>query len=163
MCMNWAETVASISPNKISVLWGSSHIYQDSVRLFSLFCLKWMCLFPRHFCIILLAFRTTISSLELIIHIFTLFLLTWFSFLCQTLEFFWWFSTDIPACFVGNIPVALSLSLMFVLVFSTHEDSCISVLIISSLNPVKTLFYIITNNKMKVFFLRYKSDFLKKK
>lgn len=60
------------------------------------------------------------------------------NFLCQTLEFFWWFSTDIPACFVGNISVALSLCLMFVLVFSTHEDSYIYSCIISSLDPVKT-------------------------
>ncbi len=67
MCMNWAETVANISPNKISLLWSSSHIYQDSIRLFSLFCLKWMCLFSRHFCIILLAFSSTISSIALII------------------------------------------------------------------------------------------------
>lgn len=120
MCMNWAKTLANVSPNKTLLLWGSSHTF---------FFVSSKCAFSQDTSphnLLYSVDHTWVSCISLV-------LFTRFSFLCQTLEFLWFVQYWHSFLFCRkHISVALSLGLMSVCVFNTHEDSCISVLILFS-------------------------------
>lgn len=135
--MNWVETVAKSSPNKLTVFF---RIWFSHVFLFVVY--KRTCLFSRHF----LRYFVSLQPHNLLFSTDHTWAIAWFSFLCLTLEFFWWLQYW-HSCLFCRKHIFHSASCLFV--YLAHmRIHFFSVLILCFI--LGFLFYSITNNTLKV-------------